>query len=184
MLSHFIRKKTNSRKPMKPYLIIKTLGSGLIALGLFASPPALAQDDVKIKIKDNKVKIKGEGAVEAAREILAPEVTSTFVEGYTVPTEELPPLESNDVVIRYHAGRAYYVDSDSWKIVRVVNVNPALQAEANAAFVEGYVIPEAQRTTFVEVPRPEENITVRYYNDTVYYMDPNYRIVRTVRLGR
>ena len=55
---------------MKPYLIIKTLGSGLIALGLFAaSPPALAQDDVKIKIKDNKVKIKGEGAVEAAREI-------------------------------------------------------------------------------------------------------------------
>ena len=173
---------------MKPYLIIKTLGSGLIALGLFASPAALAQDDVKIKIKDNKVKIKGEGAVEAAREILAPEVTSTFVEGYTVPKEyhthftELPPLESNDVVIRYHAGRAYYVDSDSWKIVRVVNVNPALQAEANAAFVEGYVIPEAQRTTFVEVPRPEENITVRYYNDMVYYMDPNYRIVRTVRL--
>ncbi len=175
---------------MKPYLIIKTLGSGLIALGLFASPAALAQDDVKIKIKDNKVKIKGEGAVEAARELLAPEVTSTFVEGYTVPTEyhahftELPPLESDRVVIRYHAGRAYYVDSDSWKIVRVVTVNPALQAEANAAFVEGYVIPEAQRSTFVEVPRPQENVTVRYYNDTVYYMDPDYRIVRTVRLGR
>ena len=175
---------------MKPYLIIKTLGSGLIALGLFATPAALAQDDVKIKIKDNKVKIKGEGAVEAARELLAPEVTSTFVEGYTVPTEyhahftELPPLESDRVVIRYHAGRAYYVDSDSWKIVRVVTVNPALQAEANAAFVEGYVIPEAQRSTFVEVPRPQENVTVRYYNNTAYYMDPDYRIVRTVRLGR
>lgn len=179
---------------MKSYLTIRTLGSGLIALGLFASSPAVAQnpnqDDVKIKIKDNKVKIKGKGAVEAARELLAPEVSSTFVEGYTVPTEyhthftELPPLESDKVVIRYNAGRAYYIDSDSWKIVRVVNLNPAVQAEANAAFVEGYVVPETQRSTLVEVPRPETNLTVRYYNDTAYYMDPNYRIVRTVRLGQ
>lgn len=175
---------------MKPYLIIKSLGSGLIALGLFASFPAMGQDDVKIKIKDDKVKIKGKGAVEAAREMLAPEVTSTFVEGYTVPTEyhthftELPPLESENVVIRYSGGRAYYIDSNSWKIVRVVNLNPSVQTEANTAFVEGYVIPEAQRSTLVEVPRPDPNLTVRYYNDTAYYMDPNYRIVRTVRLGR
>lgn len=167
--------------------------TGLFAFGLFAALPATAQSsnqEPKIKIKENKVKIKGEGAVEAARELLAPEVTSTFVEGYTVPTEyrthfsALPPVQSEKVVVRYRAGRAYYIDSDSWKIVRVVTVDPRLQTDVDTTFVEGYVIPEAQRTTLVELPQPEANLTVQYYNGTAYYMDPSYRIVRTVRLGQ
>jgi len=178
---------------MKKTPNIRSFITGLFALGLFAAVPAIAQNpnqDAKIKIKENKIKIKGKDAVEAAREMLAPEVTSTFVEGYTVPTEyhahfsTLPPAESGDVVLRYRAGRAYYVDSNSWKIVRVVNLNPAVQAEADPTFVEGYVIPEQQRTTLVELPKPEANITVRYYNDTAYYMDPSHRIIRTVRLGQ
>jgi hypothetical protein len=177
---------------MKTTKTLGTVATGILALGLFAALPAVAQNaeqDAKIKIKENKIKIKGKDAVEAAREMLAPEVTSTFVEGYTVPTEyhthftELPPVEEN-VVIRYRAGRAYYIDQDSWKIVRVVTVNPALQAESETTFVEGSVIPEAQRTTLVELPQPDANLTVRYYNDTAYYMDPEYRIVRTVRLAQ
>lgn len=178
---------------MKTSPLIRAVGTTLFSLGLFAAIPLAAQtdnQDAKIKIKENKVKIKGKDAVEAAREMLAPEVTSTFVEGYTVPTEyhthfsELPPVDGDKTVIRYRGGRAYYIDSDTWKIVRVVNVNSGAGAEADKTFVEGYVIPEQQRTTLVEVPRPDANLTVRYYNNTAYYMDPNYRIVRTVRLGQ
>lgn len=178
---------------MKITQTIRAIGAGLFTLGVLAALPAVAQNpnqDAKIKIKANKVKIKGKDAVEAAREMLAPEVTSTFVEGYTVPTEyhdhfsTLPPVESESVVIRYDAGRVYYIDSDSWKIVRVVNTSPSVQATASTTLVEGAVIPEERRSALMEIPVPEASNTVRFYNNTAYYMDPNYRIVRTVRLGQ
>lgn len=181
------------------------LGTAVAALGLVIALPSLtAQDDTrpkvtvngenqnagdddsKVKIKKNKVKIKG----RAARDLLKPEVTSAWVEGSTVQAEhrehltELPPIEKDNVVVRYRAGRAYYVNSNDWKIVRVVDLDPSVEvSEEDAVFVEGYVIPETRRTQFVEVPNPDGGVTVRYYNNTAYYLDPQYRIVRTVSLG-
>lgn len=178
---------------MKITQTIRATATGLFTLGVLAATPAVAQNpnqDTKIKVKENKVKIKGKDAVEAAREMLAPEVTSTFVEGYTVPTEyhahfsTLPPVESESVVIRYDGGRVYYIDSDSWKIVRVVNTSPSVQATTSTTLVEGTVIPEDRRSALMEIPVPEASNTVRFYNNTAYYMDPSYRIVRTVRLGQ
>jgi len=52
----------------------------------------------------------------------------------------------------------------------------------DAAFVEGYVIPDTYRTRFVEVPNPDAGVRVRYYNNTAYYIDPSYRIVRALPL--
>ena len=165
---------------------LQSLGAAIAVLGLVAVIPSVQADDdaPKIKIKDDKIKIKGKDALE----MLKPEVAATFVDGYTVPSEyqthftEIPAGEAKDVFVRYRGGRAYHVDSTG-KILRIVDLDPTIErTEADAAFVEGYMIPETHRTQFVEVPNPDAGMTVRYYNNTAYYMDPQYRIVRTVRL--
>ncbi len=87
--------------------------------------------------------------------------------------------------MRYHRGRAYYVNSNDWKIVRVVDLDPSIKmAEEDSAFVKDYVIPEDRRTRFIDVSNPDAKLSVRYYNNTAYYMDSSFRIVRTVRLTR
>lgn len=189
---------------MKKYTLptlLKRLGTAVAALGLIlAIPASQAQDskapekvkikdeegDSKVKIKDNKVKIKG----KAAREMLKPEVTSAWVQGYTVPNEyreyltEVPAVERENVVVRYRGGRAYYINSNDWSIVQVVDLDPSVEVTTeDSAYVEGYVIPETRRSYFVEVPAAETGTTVRYYNNTAYYLDPSYRIVRTVPLA-
>jgi hypothetical protein len=165
---------------------LKRLGTAVAVLGLVAAVPLVnADDETKIKIKENKVKIKGKGALE----LLKPEINETFVNGYVIPNEyhphftEVPAVEGENIVVRYYGGRAYYVSSNDWKIVRVVDLNPSIEATADAsAYVEGYVIPDTSRTRFVEVPNPDTGLSVRYYNNTAYYLDSSYRIVRTVRL--
>jgi|APTNR8051073442_1049403.scaffolds.fasta_scaffold22512_2 hypothetical protein len=181
--------------------LLKRVSPAVAALGLIVAIPAVqAQDpkspqkikikdeegDSKIKVKPNKVKIKG----DAAREMLKPEVTSTWVKGYTVPTEyreyftEVPAVERDNVVVRYRGGRAYYINSNDWSIVNVVDLDPSVEVTTeDSAYVEGYVIPETRRSYFVEVPTPDTGTTVRYYNNTAYYMDPSYQIVRTVPLA-
>lgn len=181
--------------------LLKPLGTAVAAFGLLvAIPAAQAQEstapekikikdgegDSKVKIKDKKVKIKG----KAAREMLKPEVTSAWVQGYTVPTEyreyltEVPAVERENVVVRYRGGRAYYINSNDWSIVQVVDLDPSVEVTTeDEVYVEGYVIPETRRSYFVEVPTPETGTTVRYYNNTAYYLDPSYRIVRTVPLA-
>ena len=174
-------------KQPKRITTLKRLGTAIAVLGLTISMPLVkAEDETKIKIKDNKVKIKG----DAAREMLKPEVTSTWVKGYTVPTEyreyftEVPAVERDNVVVRYRGGRAYYINSNDWSIVNVVDLDPSVEVTTeDSAYVEGYVIPETRRSYFVEVPTPDTGTTVRYYNNTAYYMDPSYQIVRTVPLA-
>ena len=180
---------------------VKHLGASITLLGLIIAVPVSQADDDKTKVKikdgdnddtkikikdgDDKVKIKG----KAARDLLNPEVTSTWVDGYTVPTEyhthftEVPVVKEDNVVVRYYGGRAYYVNSNDWKIVRVAELDSSVGVTTeSSAFVEGYVIPETHRTRFVEMPNPDAGVTVRYYNNTAYYMDPQFQIVRTVRL--
>lgn len=167
---------------------LKRLASAIAVLGLIAAVPSLhADDDTKVKVKDNKVVVKGKGA----RELLKPEINQTFVQGYTVPNEyqthftEVPAVESNNVVVRYYGGRAYYVNSSDWAIQRVVDLDTSVQMSSeDAAYVQGYVIPETNRTRFIEVPNPDAGVSVRYYNNTAYYMDSSYRIIRTVPLSR
>ena len=92
--------------------------------------------------------------------------------------------EGENVVVRYYGGRAYYVNSNDWKIVRVAELDPSIEVTTEtSAFVEGYVIPDTYRTRFVEVPAADAGMSVRYYNNTAYYMDSSYRIVRTVPLA-
>jgi hypothetical protein len=169
---------------------LQRISASIAALGLLLAIPVLQADDDKTKVKikdgDKKVKIKG----KAARDLLKPEVTSTWVQGYTVPQEyhthftEVPVVKEENVVVRYYGGRAYYVNSNDWKIVRVVDVDPTVEVSTDtSAYVEGYVIPETRRTHFVEVPNPDAGVSVRYYNNTAYYMDDQYRIVRTVPLA-
>ena len=181
---------------------LKRLGASIAMLGLIVAVPTLrADDDKKVKIKDGdnqetKIKIKdGEGGKvkikgQAARDLLKPEVTKTWVQGYTVPQEyqshftEVPRPEGDNVVVRYYGGRAYYVTSNDWKIVRAVELDPSAELTTEtSAFVEGYVIPDTFRTRFVEVPNPDAGMSVRYYNNTAYYMDDQYRIVSTVPLA-
>lgn len=166
---------------------LKRLSAAIAVLGFIAAVPVIQADDdkPKVKIKNNKVKIKGKGALE----MLKPEVSASFVDGYTVPTEyqthftEVPAAEAENVVVRYRNGRAYYVNTTDWKIVRVVDLDSSVEVSADdTAFVEGYVIPDTYRTRFIEVPNPDAGLNVRYYNNTAYYMDPSYRIVRTVPL--
>lgn len=173
-------------KKIPIFKTIKNIGAAIAVIGLVAAIPVIAaDDDTKIKIKDNKVKIKGKGAAE----MLKPEVSAAFVDGYTVPTEyqthftEVPAVQEENVVVRYYGGRAYYVNSTDWKIVRVVDLDTSVEVTSDSGvYVEGYVIPETTRTRFIEVPNPEAGMSVRYYNNTAYYMDPSYRIVRTVPL--
>lgn len=185
-------------KAIKLPTLAKSLGASLAMLGLIIAVPVSQADDdekpkikikngddSKVKIKDNKVKIKG----DAARDLLKPEVTSSWIDGYTVPNEyhthftEVPAVKEDNVVVRYYGGRAYYVNSNDWKIVRVAELDPSVEVTTEtSAFVEGYAIPETHRTRFVEMPNPDAGVTVRYYNNTAYYMDPQYRIVRTVSL--
>jgi hypothetical protein len=167
---------------------LQRFGTAIAFLGLVAAVPlAQADDDTKIKIKENKVKIKGKGA----RELLKTEVNETFVKGYTIPNEyqthftEVPAVEGENVVVRYYGGRAYYVNSSDWKIVRIVDLDaPGEVTSEDAVYVEGYVIPDTNRTRFIEVPNPDAGLSVRYYNNTAYYLDSSYRIVRTVPLMR
>ncbi len=169
-------------------ITLKHLATGIAALGLVAAISiAQAEDDTKVKVKDNKVVVKGKGA----RELLKPEINQTFVQGYTVPNEyqthftEVPAVEGDNVVVRYYGGRAYYVNSSDWTIQRVVDLDASYAVSAgDAAYVQGYVIPETNRTSFIEVPNPDAGVSVRYYNNTAYYMDPSYRIIRTVPLSR
>lgn len=159
----------------------KTISNNIItafaALGLIAVPAVHAQDKTK--------------PLKVDREPLKTEVTQTFVDGYTVPDQyrtyfaEFPVIKDKNVVVRYHNGRAYYVNKTDWKIQRVVELDPSIKMEEeSAAFVQGYMIPENLRTRFFDIPDPEEAVSVRYYNNTAYYMDADFRIVRTVRLTR
>lgn len=166
---------------------LKRLGTAMVMLGLSAAVPIIQADDdkVKVKAKEEKVKIKGKDA----RELLKPEVTSTFVDGYTIPNEyqtyftEVPAAEGDSVVVRYLGGRAYYINSADWKITRIVDLDSSNQiATDNNVFVEGYVIPDSSRTQFINVPSPDAGMNVRNYNNTAYYMDSSYRIVRVVPL--
>jgi len=193
----------NSRLPDP----LKRIGASIAVLGLFVAVPASQaqdpkapspidnqnkvqiNDEPKIKIKDgegNTVKIKG----QAALEMLKPEVTKTWIQGYTVPQEyqshftEVPRPEADNIVVRYYGGRAYYVNATDWTIVRAVELDPSVEVTTETStFVEGYVIPDRYRTRFVEVPNPDAGMSVRYYGNTAYYMDDQYRIVRTVPLS-
>jgi|GEM_PF-1471239 hypothetical protein len=166
--------------------ILKHLGAAIVIVGLNASIPFVhSDDDTKVKVKDGKVKMKGKDA----RELLKPEVNATFIDGYTIPSEyqthftEVPAVEGANIVVRYYGGRAYYVNSNDWKIQRVVDLDTSIEVSSDAAvYVEGYVIPDANRTRFIEVPNPDSGVSIRYYNNTAYYMDPSYRIIRTVPL--
>jgi len=116
-------------------------------------------------------------------------VNETFVKGYTIPNEyqthftEVPAVEGENVVVRYYGGRAYYVNSSDWKIVRVVDLDASGEVTSeDSVYIEGYVIPDTNRTRFIEVPNPDAGMNVRYYNNTAYYLDSSYRIVRTVPL--
>lgn len=165
---------------MKRYIqntTIKSLVTATAVLGFIAVPFIQAQD--------------GQTITKTERTPLGTEVTKTFVDGYQVPNEyhtyftDFPTVEEKDVVVRYQNGRAYYVNSNDWKIVRVVDLDSSMKAEKeDSVFVEGYVIPEDRRTNFIEVPNPEEEVSVRYYNNTAYYMNSDYEIVRTVNLTR
>ena len=97
-------------------------------------------EDSKLKIKGDRVKVKG----KAARDLLKPEVTSAWVDGYTVPNEyhtqftEIPVVKEDNVVLRYYNGRAYYVNSDNWTIVRVTEIDPSFEASSDSSvWVEG-----------------------------------------------
>lgn len=165
---------------MKKYIqstTIKSLITATAVLGFVAVPFIQAQD--------------GQTVIKTERTPLGVEVTKTFVDGYQVPSEyrtyftDFPTIEEKDVVVRYQNGRAYYVNSNDWKIVRVVELDSSVKlAKEDSVFVEGYVIPEDRRTNFIEVPNPEEETSVRYYNNTAYYMNSDYEIVRTVKLSR
>lgn len=183
------------------FTTLKRLGASIAVLGLIVAVPSSQADEektkikvkdgdnaddndkLKVKVKDDKVKIKGKGD-------LSSEVTSAWIQGYTVPQEhrthftEVPVVEEDNVVVRYRAGRAYYIDQDEWKIVRVVTLDPSIEvAQEESVFVEGYVVPETYRTRFVEMPNPDAGVSIRYYGNTAYYMDDQYRIVRTVPLA-
>ena len=156
---------------------LKSLITATAALGFIAVPIVLADDERTVITVD--------------RTPLKTEVTETFVDGYTVPDQyrtyftEFPQIEEENVVVRYQNGRAYHVNKEDWKIVRVVDLDSSVEvAEEDSVLVKGDVIPEARRTRFIEVPTPEEKMSVRYYNNTAYYMDSDFRIVRTVRLSR
>jgi len=83
-------------------------------------------DKVKIKNDDGtKVKIKGEDAEEIAQEVLTPDVQKTFVEGYIVPEEyrtylQPMPEPTSEYTVTYYGDRVYYVNPDTYEIVRVV----------------------------------------------------------------
>lgn len=155
---------------------LKSLITATAALG-FIAVPLVQADQERV-------------AIQVDRTPLKTEVTETFVDGYKVPNQyrtyftEFPEFEEN-VVVRYHKGRAYYVNSDNWKIVRVVDLDSSIELEKeDSVFVQGYVIPEERRTRFIEVPKPDEKLNVRYYNNTAYYVDSDFKIVRTVDLSR
>lgn len=156
---------------------LKSLLTATAALG-FIAVPLVQADEARI-------------AIRADRAPLTTEVTKTFVDGYKVPNQyrtyftEFPTIEEENVVLRYHNGRAFYVNSNDWKIVRVVELDPSIKAqEEDSVFVQGYVIPEERRTRFIEVPNPDKEVSVRYYNNTAYYMNSDFEIVRTVNLSR
>lgn len=172
---------------MKKPFAFKTLGVAFAAVSCVVAPPMIQADNDD---DDDDVRV-----TTVRREVvIRPEVTRTFVEGYAVPTEyhthftSVPLPENPNVVVRYRNGRAYYMDTNDWKIVKVVTLNPAtvdapLAAEVNT-YVPGYSVPVEHRTHFVDLPPPPTTgVTVRYYNGTAYYMDPSYKIVRTVRLN-
>lgn len=99
-------------------------------------PAPLADEDIdKVKVKDDKVKvktddgdkvkIKGDNAEEVAEELLTPEVQRTFVPGYIVPEEyrtylRSMPSPSSDVIVSYHGNQVYYLEPDSYQIVQVI----------------------------------------------------------------
>lgn len=124
------------------------------------------------------------------REEIDPKIISTWVKGATVPQEyhslfvELPPVEQANVVVRYRGGRVFYINQNDWKIVRVVELDPGVPVPPeDAVFVEGYLVPAPHRERFVEVPTPDDGVSVRIYDGTAYYTDPHYRITRTVKLA-
>jgi hypothetical protein len=169
----FCTKQSNTMNIQTQKSTLKILAAAMAGFGLTATAPA---DDSRT-------------VVEVERVALKPEVTATFVDGYTVPGEyrthftEFPAIDGTDVVVRYHKGRAYYVNKGDWKIVRVVDLDPTVKtAKEYADFVQGYVIPENRRVGFVEVPTPEAAVHVRYYNNAAYYMDSSFRIIRIVPL--
>jgi hypothetical protein len=126
---------------------------------------------------------------EANRIPLTTEVTETFVEGYTVPAQyrtrftELPTNKEENTVVRYHKGRAFYVNKNDWKIQKVVELDSSIEEE-DSSMVQGSTIPENLRTRFVELPKPEEGVSIRYHDNTAYYMDSDFKIVRKVDLTR
>ncbi len=151
---------------------LKSLVIATAALGVIAVPLVQAEEHV-------------------VRTPLKTEVVETFVDGYKVPTEyrtyftEVPTVKEKDVVVRYYKGRAYYVNSNDWKIIRVADLDPTIKLDKDdTVFVQGYVIPETARTRFIDLPNPDKEVSVRYYNNTAYYMNSDYQIVRTVRLTR
>lgn len=94
-----------------------------------------AADPDKVKVRDNKVvlknddgtkvKIKGEDAEAIAQEVLTPEVQKTFVEGYIIPetyrTYLRPmPEPAKELTITYYGDRVYYMNPETYEIVRVV----------------------------------------------------------------
>lgn len=156
---------------------MKSLATAIAALGIIGAPSLQAQEKHE--------------AFKGDRKPLTTEVTETFVDGYTVPDQyrthftEFPAIKGDDVVVRYQNGRAYYVNKSDWKIQQVVELDPSIKLEEESTvFVEGYMIPENLRTRFIEVPSPEVETSVRYYNNTAYYMNSDFQIIRTVRLTR
>lgn len=168
---------TNNMKVNYKKTTLNSLVTAIAALGFIAVPSVQAEDKNTV--------------IQIDRTPLTTEVTRTFVDGYTVPGQyrtyftEFPNITEENVVVRYHRGRAYYVNKNDWKIVRVVDLDTSIKLEEeDAAFKQGYMIPENLRTRFFDVPNPEKAVSVRYYNNTAYYMDADFRIVRTVRLSR
>lgn len=176
---------------------LKSLFAATAGLGFIAAPLAFAQGSNKPPYTPSNTQENTQGTtqertvVKVDRTPLKSEVTDQFVEGYTIPDQyrtyftAFPEVEEKDVVVRYQKGRAYHVNSKDWKIVRVVDLDSSIEIEKeDSALVRGYVIPEDRRTRFISVPKAEKEQRVHYFNNTAYYTNSDFEIVRTVRLTR
>lgn len=125
---------------MKPTLARLCLIASTVTFASMALP-ASAQEDEKVKIKEDKVKIKdeegkvkikGEDAGVAVTED-GPDLFADFEVGAVIPREQRgylirvpeeyrvriqPPADN--VIARFYRGRVYYLDEDTYRILDIV----------------------------------------------------------------
>lgn len=170
---------------------VKYFGTAITALSFATAAPLAYSDEVEVEIGDTEIEVE-DGRVEIERDgdevEITPEVSVKFVEGYVIPEvyrtrlTTIPMPEQEGVTIRYYGGRAYFVDTETFKIIRAVPLHPSKTVVAD--LVEGSTVPETYRTRLVDVPLPEEeDITIRYINGRICYVNPEtFEIVRVLPL--